>query len=90
MTGFGIVGLGDPGAEGRHRLTPTAYQRQWCADNDHPGHTYNPWMRATWCICGDIKSDGNHVVMPKPTTCGGPLTDCLHSTTEPSPEEDEG
>lgn len=40
----------------------------WCADNDHPATTYNPWLDATWCLCGARKVDGR--AMGSSEACG--------------------
>jgi len=54
--GFGSVGLGVPGPK------PTSYRRpDLCADLDHPGITYHPWMDQTWCLCGRRVQPGNQV-----------------------------
>lgn len=81
MTGFGIVGLGDPGKAGAHDLQPLAIRHDWCAANDHPGHTFNPWSATTRCLCGVVHSLGNTVAWPKSTDCGGPLSICNHQVT---------
>ena len=71
--GFGNVGLGVCGPVDPHRRRPDL-----CADHDHPGQTYNPWMDQTWCLCGEVRTAGNRVDLPLATTCGGPLVTCLH------------
>ena len=48
-----------------------------CAEHDHPGVTYNPWLDKTWCLCGQIIRDGNQVAIPHAACCGGPLEERL-------------
>jgi hypothetical protein len=43
-----------------------------CAEFDHPGVTYNPLLRKTWCLCGEVIRDGDHFTHA--ACCGGPLT----------------
>lgn len=74
--GFGVVGVGDPGSPSPHRTRPDL-----CAEHGHPGDTFNPWEGATWCLCGDVVRAGHHVVLPKASTCGGPLVECRHPET---------
>ncbi len=66
--GFGVVGLGVPGAVSRHRTRPDL-----CEGLGHPGATYNVRMDMTWCLCGASIADGNTAV-PHIACCGGPLT----------------
>lgn len=43
-----------------------------CASMGHPGVTFNPWRRKTWCLCGSKTYRANkatHVAC-----CEGPLT----------------
>lgn len=77
----GVVGQGVTGEPGAHDLAPLPVRHEWCATNDHPGHTFNPWLARTWCLCGAVARDGDDVVMPKPTSCGGPLATCNHPLT---------
>lgn len=44
-----------------------------CADMDHPGVTYNPWLDRTWCLCGARTYPGDAVTHPHVACCGGPL-----------------
>ena len=66
--GFGVVGLGDPGAPSLTRKAP-----ERCADYDHPGVTYHPQLDKTWCLCGAVVRDGDRVATPHMACCGGPL-----------------
>lgn len=64
--GFGIVGLGIGGDRSPNRKRPDL-----CAEHDHPGVTYHPWLDKTWCLCGEIVRAGNHHMHA--ACCGGPL-----------------
>lgn len=52
-----------------------------CADYDHPGVTYNPWVDKTWCLCGEVIRDGDAITRGdwphKADCCGGPLEEVL-------------
>lgn len=58
---------------GAHFQAVMARQRL-CPTLDHPGVTYNPWLGKTWCLCGAVIRDGNHVAEPHVACCGGPLS----------------
>lgn len=77
--GIGVAGHGVSEPDRRHTWPPLAERRDWCAANDHPGSTFNPWSSETWCLCGSQRVPGNTVVWPLPMQCGGPLTTCLHA-----------
>lgn len=64
--GMGVVGLGHTNAPDLMVKRPDL-----CAEQGHPGATYNPHMDKTWCLCGDVIRDGNHFVHA--ACCGGPL-----------------
>ena len=77
------------GAVGLHDAKPIIRKRpDLCADQDHPGVTYNPWLDKTWCLCGDVVRDGNHATHA--ACCGGPLSggDGLADAL-PEPEREE-
>jgi hypothetical protein len=43
-----------------------------CAEMDHPGVTYSPWVNLTFCVCGLVSVTGDshsHGI----ACCGGPL-----------------
>lgn len=72
--GFGNVGLGIGGDP------PKDYPRpDRCANHDHPGITYNPWMDQTVCLCGLVWRAGS--VIDWPYMVGEPL----HSS-QPRPD----
>lgn len=48
-----------------------------CAQHGHPGATYNPWSRKTWCLCGQVIRVGGH--FEHVACCGGPLVEYLES-----------
>lgn len=54
-----------------YRTTP-----ERCGDLGHPGCTYNVRMDRTWCLCGQVITDGDTAV-PHIACCGGPLTEAL-------------
>ncbi|HHX46039.1 MAG TPA: hypothetical protein GX718_01505 [Brevibacterium sp.] len=70
-TGFGVVGLGDPGEPSRRRTRPDL-----CADHGHPGCTYNDRLDRTWCLCGEVVTEGDTAV-PHVSCCGGPLEEVI-------------
>ena len=51
--------------------TPARSTAEACGELGHPGATYNPWLKQTWCLCGAVIRDGNH--FQHITCCGGPL-----------------
>lgn len=65
--GFGNVGLGDPGDP-----SPTVTRPDLCAEQGHPGATYNVALDMTFCLCGAVITDGDTSV-PHVACCGGPL-----------------
>ena len=82
---IGVVGHGIS-TPSRHATRPDL-----CASHGHPGVTYHPWLAAdlthstagsTWCLCGQVVVDGDHIVWPKPDDCGGPLVTCHHEPKE--------
>lgn len=85
--GFGNVGLGDPGSPPRHKARPDL-----CPSEGHPFVTFHPYMGAglahsergsSWCLCGDLRVDGDAVTLPKADDCGGSLVDCRHDLPPP-------
>lgn len=79
LLGIGVGAVGHAGIRGRHELLPLAERHAWCAANDHPGSTFNPWQARAWCLCGEVIRDGDAVAWPKATDCGGPLVTCHHT-----------
>ena len=68
--GFGIVGLGVAGEPSRTRTRPDL-----CPEHEHPGCTYNPWHRKTWCLCGEVVRAGNQATHA--ACCDGPLVEVI-------------
>ena len=31
---------------------------EWCTEHDHPTITWNPNANASWCLCGDVRVEG--------------------------------
>lgn len=46
-----------------------------CAEQGHPGVTYNPWVDRTWCLCGEVTMVGD--LHTHSACCGGPLIEYL-------------
>jgi hypothetical protein len=65
--GIGVVGHG-VSEPSRQRKRPDL-----CAENGHPGATYNPYDDRTWCLCGAVIYDGNQHTHH--ACCGGPLVE---------------
>jgi hypothetical protein len=63
--GTGAVGFGG-------KPSPTRKRPDLCAEQGHPGCTYNAWLDRTWCLCGEVITDGDTSV-PHVACCGGPL-----------------
>jgi hypothetical protein len=63
--GTGAVGFGgDP--------SPVRKRPDLCAGQGHPGCTFNAALDKTWCLCGEVVTDGDTAV-PHVACCGGPL-----------------
>ena len=69
-------GANAPDPRGGYRTRPDL-----CAEHGHPGVTYNPWMDKTWCLCGEVITEGDTVEFPVASSRGG----CLTSPLEVAP-----
>lgn len=66
--GIGVGAVGHGGKPSPYRTRPDL-----CGEHGHPGVTYHPQMNRTWCLCGEVVTDGNTVTWPKADGIGGPL-----------------
>lgn len=45
--------------------TPPRFRFSWrpgaCAEYGHPGATFHPQLDRTWCQCGELVRDGDHL-----------------------------
>jgi hypothetical protein len=78
--GFGVVGLGvrPNGPMKRKRV-------ELCAEMGHPGCTYNVALERTWCLCGEVQTEGDTSV-PHIACCGGPLEETVQTSHSVPPE----
>lgn len=40
-----------------------------CAEAGHPGATFNPWLNRTWCLCGEVVTEGDTALLPPAGCC---------------------
>lgn len=53
---------------------PASENPERCAAAGHPGMTFNPFLDATWCLCGAVIRKGRpDTVDQHLACCGGPL-----------------